>query len=115
VGKKVGRGDFTLLWDDLWVGDQPLRHKFPPLYGISVQKEGMITDLGRLSEGRWQCNISWQRERFQWEEDLYRELIEIITPFVPVENLDRWLWLVEEFVFKRLWKSAAPSKVCAFA
>jgi hypothetical protein len=25
------------------------------------------------------------------------------------------LWLVEEFVFKRLWKSAALSKVCAFA
>ncbi|XP_045797741.1 uncharacterized protein LOC123891918 [Trifolium pratense] len=83
----------------------------------------------------------WQRERFQWEEDQYREFAEIIAPFFPLDNHDKWLWLGDgmqgftvksaylqlenmannprilepvDFVFKRLWKCAPPSKVACF-
>ncbi|MCI15313.1 hypothetical protein A2U01_0036451, partial [Trifolium medium] len=69
--------------------------------------------------------------------------MEIIAAFAPVDAPDSWLWLgdgitgftvksaylllensvtnrhhlepVQDFVFKRLWKCAAPSKVRAFA
>ncbi|MCH82386.1 LINE-1 reverse transcriptase like, partial [Trifolium medium] len=143
VGKKVGSGDSTTFWNEVWIGDQSLRHRFPRLFGISMQQQSMIQDVGRMSEGRWQWELLWRRARFQWEQDLYNEFVEIIAPFVPVDNLDRWLWLgdgtqgytvksaylrlenmvtnrrtlepVEEFVFKRLWKCAVPSKVRAFA
>ncbi|PNX55791.1 hypothetical protein L195_g049421 [Trifolium pratense] len=108
-----------------------------------MQQQSMIKDVGRMIEVRWQWELLWRRDRFQWEQDLYNEFVEIIAPFVPVDNLDRWLWLgdgiqgftvksaylrlenivtnrqtlepVEEFVFKRLWKCAVPSKVRAFA
>jgi hypothetical protein len=139
---KVGRGDLTSFWDENWVGEQTLRMKFPQLYGISDQKHGRINDMGRLIDGRWQWELLWRRNRFQWEEDQFREFSEIIAPFAPNDNTDRWLWLGdgilgftvksaylllesnavnrrilipdEVFVYKRLWKCAAPSKVRAF-
>jgi hypothetical protein len=98
--------------------------------------------MGRLIDGRWQWELLWRRNRFQWEEDQFREFSEIIAPFAPNDNTDRWLWLGdgilgftvksaylllesnavnrrilipdEVFVYKRLWKCAAPSKVRAF-
>ncbi|GAU17441.1 hypothetical protein TSUD_233190 [Trifolium subterraneum] len=116
VGKRVGRGDSTYFWNEVWVGN--------------------------LVEGRWQWNLLWRRERFQWEEDQYHDFVDVIASFIPLDNHDKWLWLgdgiqgftansaycqlennvsnrrilvpVEEFVFKRIWKCAAPSKVRAF-
>ncbi|GAU09987.1 hypothetical protein TSUD_393040 [Trifolium subterraneum] len=142
LGKKVGRGDTTNFWNEAWIGDQPLRLRFPRLFGISLQQQAVIQDVGRMIDGRWQWELLWRRNRFQWEEDQYNEFVEIIDPFVPVDVGDRWLWLgdgilgftvksaflrlesmvansrilepVEEFVFKRLWKCAVPSKVRAF-
>jgi hypothetical protein len=80
---------------------------------------------------------------FAWEEQQYRDLLEIIAPFVPSGEDDKWLWLgddllgftvnsaylllvaeyrprplrdpVEDFVFKHLWKCGPPTKVCAFS
>ncbi|GAU47483.1 hypothetical protein TSUD_265550 [Trifolium subterraneum] len=103
----------------------------------------VIQNLGSVSDGLWQWELEWRRVRFQWEEEQYREFVVIIAPFVPVDNRDSWLWFgdgingftvkstyltlenlvtntrnlepVEEFVFKRLWKCATPSKVRAFA
>ncbi|GAU21269.1 hypothetical protein TSUD_286790 [Trifolium subterraneum] len=109
----------------------------------SSEQEVVIQNAGRLNEGRWwQWNLMWRKERFQWEEDQYSEFVEIIAPFVPSENLDKWLWLgdgiqgftvksaycrlenmvsnrrilelAEDFVLKRLWKCASPFNVRAF-
>jgi hypothetical protein len=49
--------------------------------------------MGRLIDGRWQWELLWRRNRFQWEEDQFREFSEIIAPFAPNDNTDRWLWL----------------------
>jgi hypothetical protein len=142
VKMKVGRGDLTAFWDEHWVGEQPLRQAFPRLYGISDQKQGLIQDMGSMVGEVWQWELRWRRNRFLWEEDQYREFREIIDVFVPSDNSNKWLWLgdglqgfnvnyaymllesavqnsrrlepVEDFVFKRLWKGAAPSKVVAF-
>ncbi|PNX57530.1 embryonic abundant protein, partial [Trifolium pratense] len=102
----------------------------------------MIQEAGSLIDGRWQWNLMWCREMFQWEEDQYSELVEIIAPFFPLDINDKWLWLgdgiqgftvkttylqlenmannrrtlepIEVFVFKRLWECASPSKIRAF-
>jgi hypothetical protein len=143
VRKKVGRGNSTVFWEEQWIGDQPLRQKFPRLFGISTQKEEVLCNMGILIEGRWHWNLQWRRDRFQWEEEQFREFSEIILPFNPVDVDDNWMWCgdgitgftvkgaylllekmvtqrrqlepIEEFVFKRLWKCLAPSKVCAFS
>jgi hypothetical protein len=143
VKMKVGRGDMTVFWDEHWIGDQPLRHTFPRLYGISEQKQGLIHDMGRMIDDVWHWDLRWRRNLFLWEEEQYGVFRALIDGFVQRDASDMWLWLadgiegfnvnsayillesavqntrrlepVEDFVFKRLWKGAAPSKVRAFA
>jgi hypothetical protein len=79
---------------------------------------------------------------FAWEEEQYHAFLEIIAPFMPSGQQDKWLWLGDpqgftansaylllvaeyrppvlsdpatDFVFKHLWKCGAPTKVCAFS
>jgi hypothetical protein len=62
--KKVGSGNKTKFWSEIWVGDQPLRDRFPRLYGISNQKEGTIASMGGWIDFRWIWNLEWQRQFF---------------------------------------------------
>jgi len=39
ICRVVGEGMDTLFWYDIWVGDIPLRHKFPRIFDLSVNKE----------------------------------------------------------------------------
>ncbi|WJX12391.1 hypothetical protein P8452_02899 [Trifolium repens] len=143
VSKKVGSGDSTFFWDEAWIGNQTLRQRFPRLYGISTQKLETIQRMGSWIDGVWRWNFEWRRPRFRWEEEQFQEFMEMVMQFVPSSTVDTWLWLgegskgftvkdaymllenrtnsyrilepVDRFVFNRLWKSAAPSKVRAFA
>jgi hypothetical protein len=143
VKKKVGNGLLTSFWNDPWIGDQSLRQRFPRLFGISTQKDEVIGNLGHIAHDVWVWNLQWRRSLFVWEEDQYGEFLNVITPFMPSDRIDTWLWLdgdiqgftansaylllaaeyippverdlVFHFVFKNLWKCGAPSKVCAFA
>jgi hypothetical protein len=136
IGKRVGNGILTSFWNEQWTGDQSLRQRFPRLFGISMQKDEMIFNLGRMMDGRWQWELQWRRNLFAWVEDQYRQFREIIEPFTPTSHHDSWLWmgddlhgftvnsayllLVKEFnppalsdttldlVFKNLWKCGAP-------
>ena len=35
VKKKLGNGKNTRFWEDLWVGEKPLKEAYPSLYFIS--------------------------------------------------------------------------------
>jgi hypothetical protein len=99
--------------------------------------------MGVLIDNRWNWNLIWRRNFFEWEEDLRVQLHEVIDSFMPAEREDSWLWrnipdegftvnscyelLCETFllagekdpfsesVFSKVWKCVAPSKVCAFS
>jgi hypothetical protein len=143
IGKNIGNGNSTSFWNEQWIGDQSLRQRFPRLFGISTQKDEVISKLGRIIDGRWHWELLWRRNLFVWEEDQYRQFREIIETFAPTTHNDSWLWMGDgilgftvnsaylllakefnppvlldttlEFVFKNLWKCGAPSKVCAFS
>jgi hypothetical protein len=143
IGKKIGNGNSTSFWDEVWVGDQPLRQRFPRLFGISLQRDEVIGRMGRKVDERWHWEFRWRRNLFVWEEEQFNEFLEVINPFSPLGVEDKWLWngddlvgftvnsaylrLVDEFsprieedtvkklVFKSLWKCGAPTKVCAFS
>jgi hypothetical protein len=143
VGKKVGNGNATSFWNEIWVGTQSLRERFPRLYGISLQKEEVIGNVGVVADGEWHWNLQWRRNLFVWEEVQYRDFLDAIETFVPSDQVDRWLWMgddlygfsensaylslviesnpflvcdpVMKFVLNYLWKCGAPSKVSAFS
>ncbi|KAK2413278.1 hypothetical protein QL285_036006 [Trifolium repens] len=143
IGKKVGNGNMTSFWNEIWIGEQRFRQRFPRLFGISMQRDDMIGNMGQRINGVWHWELQWRRRLFVWEEDQHRELLDIIAPFMPSDHDDRWLWLgdgiqgftvnstylllvakfipsvavdpVMEFVFKYLWKCGVSSKICAFS
>jgi hypothetical protein len=49
--------------------------------------------MGGLINGVWRWEFRWRRVFFSWEEDLLRELHDIINPVVIINVDDRWLWV----------------------
>jgi hypothetical protein len=143
VVKKVGSGNKTKFWIDTWIGEQPLRERFPRLFEISCQKEGTIASFGSWSDLRWCWNIQWRRQFFVWEQPMCSQLYQVIAQFQPSLIDDSWHWKenmedgftvkscyellyknfrvtadigsLKEFVFSNVWRCAAPSKVCSFS
>jgi len=48
VRRVVGDGRNTFFWYDNWVGEIPLRFKFPRLFDLAVSKESSVEDMWRL-------------------------------------------------------------------
>ncbi|MCH96537.1 LINE-1 reverse transcriptase like, partial [Trifolium medium] len=143
VSKKVGRGNSTLFWKEVWVGDQPLEQRFKRLFDISLQQLDNIKDVGGRMNGEWRWNFRWRRHFFVWEDDLFREFEDVLRNVVITEDDDTWIWRPnvdegfsvkslyvfldqllkprnmvtqsEVFAFRSIWKSAVPSKVSALA
>jgi hypothetical protein len=49
--KILGNGRTIKFWQDVWVGDQSLVSRFPRLYGISTQKDGLVSEMGSMVNG----------------------------------------------------------------
>jgi hypothetical protein len=45
VSRKVGNGNTTRFWLDKWVGEEPLKDKFPRLFSISNRIEAWVSDM----------------------------------------------------------------------
>jgi hypothetical protein len=142
VFKKLGNGLNTRFWSDIWVGDMPLKDKFPRLYSISTQKEDLVAEVwSPLGAGdKWR--LLWRRRLFVWEEGLCGEMLQIINQISLSDEDDRWCWrpgedavfsvkstysLVANLsdsvsyfppwqskIFAKIWKCPAPSKVSVF-
>jgi hypothetical protein len=139
---KVGNGAKTLFWRDIWVGDRPLKDVFPRLFSVSTSKDLLVSEAVAWEEGRWRWEVAWRRNLFGWELDLYHNMLESFRGISISEVEDKWIWTEDDdgifsvkscynllarldssflqpsgfdsFVFKHIWKSLAPSKVCAF-
>nr|GEV85076.1 hypothetical protein [Tanacetum cinerariifolium] len=42
IKKKVGNGETTSFWDDVWLGDSPLKHTYPRLYLLELNKHASV-------------------------------------------------------------------------
>jgi hypothetical protein len=138
----LGNGVTTSFWLDCWVGDSPLKDRFPRLFSISIQKEATVADVWDGTDiGRW--NFNWRRRLFVWEETLKEELVGVLQSISLTAEEDKWSWTIDSnggfsvkstyiFVsdmlseqeniskeqsaaFKGIWKCHAPSKVQGFA
>jgi hypothetical protein len=141
--RKVGNGGTTRFWKDVWVTNQSLESLFPRLFGISVQQEALVSDMGSWENGVWSWEFLWRRQFFVWEEALVQQLLTTIELKHLSTNDDSWEWTpaidegfsvkslyvyldntlstyvqrnaMETFAFRYIWKSGAPSKVSALA
>jgi hypothetical protein len=88
--KRIGNGDDTSFWHDIWVGTQPLKKVFPRLFLVSIQKECSVLEVGRWDSDRWVWDFKWRRNLFVWEEERRYMLVNILTPIQLSTSNDEW-------------------------
>lgn len=89
----VGKGDRTLFWEDLWIGNRPLRERFPRLFRIGCNKLTLVQDV-YSSNGQ---GISWlldfRRAPRMFEVDILNDLIAHLEEFpVDLRGEDELVW-----------------------
>jgi hypothetical protein len=140
--KKMGNGNKIKFWKDVWIGDQSLEVRFPRLFGIFVQQDETVGNIGRWEHGGWRWGLMWRRH-FVWEEAIFQQLLDLVSRVIIKEEEDKWIWnpardegfsvksmyvfldsilltqnprnSMESFAFKYIWKSDVPSKVSALS
>lgn len=92
----VGGGRDTLFWHDKWVGNIPLRLKFPRLFDLALEKDASVEYMSRRG---WESDGEawvWRRRLFAWEEECVRECSLLLTNIVLQDGVsDSWRWLLD--------------------
>ncbi|GKC69240.1 hypothetical protein Tco_1115123 [Tanacetum coccineum] len=92
ISKKVGNGENSLFWDDIWMGDTILKEQYPRVYALETCKSILIAE--KLAHSN--IEVSLRRppragaELYQTNE-LSSMLASIQLPMIQ----DRWVWSLD--------------------
>nr|GEY89368.1 RNA-directed DNA polymerase, eukaryota, reverse transcriptase zinc-binding domain protein [Tanacetum cinerariifolium] len=92
LGKKIGSGKDTFFRDDVWLGDTPLKYRFPRVYSLEVNKH--VDVASKMS----QVNLSASLRRCPRggvEQSQMGELIALLNDVVLGVMDDRWCWALD--------------------
>jgi len=96
IRRIVGDGRGTLFWHDIWVGEIPLKLKFPRLFALFATKECWVEEMVSVmgANGGWEQ--LWRRRLLAWEEESVRECSVLLHNIVLQENVhDAWRWVLD--------------------
>ncbi|XP_039053775.1 uncharacterized protein LOC120195910 [Hibiscus syriacus] len=91
---KARKGEDVQFWNDVWLGDVPLKLLFPRLYVLSINKSGKVKEFRVNNASGWVWDIQMRRNLADWEVEQWMQLISMLyntSPF-PTED-DCWIWL----------------------
>ncbi|XP_039017176.1 uncharacterized protein LOC120148050 [Hibiscus syriacus] len=91
---KAGNGEAMEFWNDVWLGDVPLKILFPRLYVLSNNKAGKVMEFMVNNTSGWVWDIQMRRYLADWEIEQWLQLIIMLnnTSLFPAED-DCWIWL----------------------
>ncbi|GJX61597.1 RNA-directed DNA polymerase, eukaryota [Tanacetum coccineum] len=89
---KVGNGETTKFWDDIWIGSKPLKLLFPRIYALDNIKDASI--CMKLNEPSLDNNFR-RSIRGGIEQSQFKELTDLLIPIVLNPCPDRWFWSLE--------------------
>ena len=94
VRKKIGNGESTLFWHDIWVGDQPLKNKCPRLFLLSPFPNATISSFGLWDGLGWQWCWTWRRTLRPRDETEFRDMMNLLERVVlSPNNEDSLTWM----------------------
>jgi hypothetical protein len=126
---KVGNGKKVRFWHDIWLGNCPLKIKFPRLYRISRQQDFSVSDLREVD---WNLDL---RRRLGNEEVVeWNDLQEALELAVFSGGEDEVIWALEasgkfttkslyrlmknsgevDLIMTEMWKAKLPLKIKIF-
>ncbi|GKA27507.1 hypothetical protein Tco_0713675 [Tanacetum coccineum] len=92
IVKKVGNSELTSFWEDVWLGDSPLKHTYPRLYFLELNKHASVAS--KLSNNS--ITDSFRRLSRGGVEEEQLALLNSKTSTVSLSNLcDRWIWRLD--------------------
>ncbi|MCH91770.1 LINE-1 reverse transcriptase like [Trifolium medium] len=144
IVRKIGNGEKTRFWSDVWIGNRPLCVRYPRLFLASLQKDDSVKELwGELEGGIRGWDLQWRRALFQWEEADVLNLRALIAGVSLSGEEDSWRWVLdpergfsvnsafdffsselivgpnilspEKSIFNFIWTSPAPTKAIIFS
>ncbi|GJZ49771.1 hypothetical protein Tco_0603961 [Tanacetum coccineum] len=92
VKKKVGNGEHTSFWDDVWLPESPLKHIYPRLFALECDKHASVAGKFRYSS----LIASFRRApRGGIEEEQLHLLVDRAATVLLSSINDRWVWTLE--------------------
>nr|GEZ31661.1 RNA-directed DNA polymerase, eukaryota, reverse transcriptase zinc-binding domain protein [Tanacetum cinerariifolium] len=89
---KLGNGENTSFWDDIWRGDSAFKYLYPKLYVLESCKDVKVGS--KLSHAR--LDFSFRRApRGSVKEDQLIKLSNQIEGVILTNSRDRWIWTLE--------------------
>ncbi|GJY52216.1 reverse transcriptase domain-containing protein [Tanacetum coccineum] len=87
IRRKVGNGEDTEFWEDIWLNDVALKVKFPSIYALKLDKNVNVADKKKA------LDLSFRRTpRGGVEEEQFKALHLCITDLLLSQTRDRWVW-----------------------
>ncbi|GJR14799.1 RNA-directed DNA polymerase, eukaryota [Tanacetum coccineum] len=92
VKKKIGNGEATSFWNNVWLGDSPLKQAYPRLYLIELDKHASVASKLRDNS----LTGSFRRSPRSGIEEVQLLLLISNTSSVMLPNIsDRWTWRLD--------------------
>ncbi|GJV40575.1 RNA-directed DNA polymerase, eukaryota, reverse transcriptase zinc-binding domain protein [Tanacetum coccineum] len=91
--KKIGNGKDTSFWDDVWIGEIPLKFRFPRLYNLETNKHADVASKliqVHFSNLLGRCPRGGVEHQFQMGE-----LTTLLNDVVLGDMDDRWRWTLD--------------------
>ncbi|XP_058082474.1 uncharacterized protein LOC131230587 [Magnolia sinica] len=134
----IGKGDNILFWEDVWMGDQALKHAFTDIYHLAPNRLISIADNYYLQGNDIVWNLSIRRNLRDREIEEYAAVLSCISTGKPDQTgMDRSVWKpnksgsfsvkslhnlifgfpddLEETMMDKMWKYKLPPKIAVFA
>nr|GEV56019.1 RNA-directed DNA polymerase, eukaryota, reverse transcriptase zinc-binding domain protein [Tanacetum cinerariifolium]GEY60482.1 RNA-directed DNA polymerase, eukaryota, reverse transcriptase zinc-binding domain protein [Tanacetum cinerariifolium] len=91
IKKKVGNGENTMFWDELWKGEVLFKNLFPRLYALESVKNISVADkMAQPSlEYSFRRNIRGGAEQVQMAS-----LLSLLEGLILPNMIDRWMWSI---------------------
>ncbi|GKB93348.1 hypothetical protein Tco_0979485 [Tanacetum coccineum] len=103
VRKKVGNGEDTLFWNDIWLDEMALKHRYPRLYALELSKhisisdklsnESLVFSYRRTPRDRWSLSYEASGE---FSVKSVRSFIDY--SLLPKEDVPTRWWELEDIV-----------------
>lgn len=93
---RIGNGKKASFWEDMWVPNVILKEMYPRMYALARNKEGKVSDNGVWEGEKWSWKIDMRRPVFDWEKEVYEDLIKTInTCPIIADRDDKVIWKFE--------------------
>ncbi|GJU64428.1 RNA-directed DNA polymerase, eukaryota, partial [Tanacetum coccineum] len=89
---KLGNGDKTVFWEDIWIDGKTLKNRFPRIYSLESCK--LITVGAKLAQSSLEYSFR-RNPRGGVEQDQFNELSALVHDVSLIPMSDRWKWDLE--------------------